>query len=181
MLTVLTIEGMHCASCSARIERALADIPGSRARVNFAVRSARVEYDPEKVSASDLEKAVQRAGYGVLGRGAGVIAAEREREALKRRFLVALIFAVPLLVLPMGTTSIPNGVTALAQFLLTVPIVAAGSQFFTRGARSVTRTGRATMDTLVAIGTGSAFLYSLARSLRIWIAGTGGGNLSTSA
>ncbi|MCX6354469.1 MAG: heavy metal translocating P-type ATPase [Candidatus Aureabacteria bacterium] len=181
MITVLTIEGMHCASCAARIERALGDIPGvTRARVNFAVRSAHVAYDPERVSASDLDKAVQRAGYGVLGGGAGDredegrLAAEREREALKRRFLVALFFAVPLLIFSMGPPLASNGVTALVQFLLTVPIVAAGSQFFTRGARSVARTGRATMDTLVAIGTGSAFLYSLVLSLRIWIAGTGG-------
>lgn len=179
---------MHCASCASRIEKALTGVPGvTRASVNFAARSAHVEYNPEIVTPLLLEETVKRCGYGVI-RGAGENLEDLELEdrsqgeeirSLGIRLSLSLTLVVPLLFLAMGPMlgiALPGFVlrhTALLQFILTVPIVAAGYQFYTRGFLTVFRRQGATMDTLVALGTGTAFLYSVAASCVVWFSGAG--------
>jgi Cu+-exporting ATPase len=180
------ITGIHCASCVSRIEKALAGVPGvGRASVNFVTRKASVEYDPQRVSPSVLERTIKKIGYGVI-RAAVEDLEELEREEqsqeeeikdLGMRLSLVLVLVVPLLYVSMGPMlglALPALLlrhTALLQFILTAPIIAAGYQFYTRGFMAVFRERGATMDTLIALGTGAAFLYSVAASCAVWFSG----------
>ena len=134
----------------------------------------------------DLEHAITDAGYEpraagrrrALGRGRRPRAARRAAREIARaapalRRLDGL--ALPLLYLgdgrprrPAAAGAGPAGTMALAQLLLTTPILAVNHAFYTRGILAVVKTGAATMDTLVALGTGAAWLYSLAASVLVW-------------
>ncbi|MEI6633497.1 MAG: heavy metal translocating P-type ATPase [Chlamydiota bacterium] len=174
---IIPVTGLHCASCVLRVEGALAAVPGvASARVDLASRRALVEYDPGRTAPAALEQAIEAAGYGVIRAGAGRIEDLEDRErvretrTLRARFFISAAFAVPLLLVsmaPMAGVRIPAFIsrhTALIQFLLCAPVVAAGFSVFRRGLTALFRTGRATMDTLVALGTGAAFLSSVAAS-----------------
>ncbi|MCK4963530.1 MAG: heavy metal translocating P-type ATPase, partial [Dehalococcoidia bacterium] len=101
-------------------------------------------------------------------------ARQREINTLKIKLLVAAVFALPLLYFAMGhhvglpLPSLSDGSMALIQLLLATPIVAAGYQFYTVGLRTVVKNRRASMDTLIALGTGTAYLWSLSSSILIW-------------
>jgi Cu+-exporting ATPase len=181
------VAGMHCAACVAAVERALKKVDGvADARVNFASEKATIEFDPQLVTLEALEHAITEAGYeprrdGAGGGLPGAAASDREREerrreiaSLRLRFAVSFGLALPLLYLAMGghaglpLPSWSGGTMALVQFLLTTPILAVNHVFYTRGLLAVVRTGAATMDTLVAVGTGAAWAYSLAASVLVW-------------
>lgn len=171
-----------------RIENALAAVPGvRRASINFVTRKASVEYDPQRVSPSVLEQTIEKIGYGVI-KTAGEDLEDLERDERSQeeevkdlgiRLSLVLALVVPLVYISMGPMlglALPAFLlrhTALFQFILTVPIVAAGYQFYTRGFLAVFRRQGATMDTLVALGTGTAFLYSVAASCVVWFSGAG--------
>ena len=170
---------MHCASCVTTVERALAGVEGvAGASVNLVDELARVRLPGGGPDA--LVRAVEAAGYGaeiVTGTMAASEAAharDAERDAeyadLMRRFLVGLVCGVP--VVAIGHWEMIPGLPVLAgeslrtawilSGLLTLPIVLyVGRRFFT-GAWHLARRGSANMDTLVALGTGAAWLYSTA-------------------
>ncbi|NLW94534.1 MAG: copper-translocating P-type ATPase [Chlamydiae bacterium] len=187
----IRITGLHCASCVRRVEEALLAVPGvSSARADLVSREVTVDCDPAAAEPGALERAIEGAGFGVLrADGGGEEAAERERlretAGLRARVLVSAAFAVPLLwvsMAPMAGISLPPWIArhgALIQFIFCVPIVGAGLPLFRRGLLAILRTGRATMDTLVALGAGAAFLFSVAESLRHPASGPahGGGHL----
>ena len=194
----LDIAGMHCASCAMAVEGALKKSEGvSKVAVNFATEKAYVEYDPSALSVHDLERAVKDAGYSVVKqktvRNDGVMPVKetaidsektvrkRSIDILKIKLAVSAIFAIPLLYFAMGyhvglpLPSLSDKTMAIIQLVLTIPIVAAGYQFYTFGIGAVVKNRSASMDTLVALGTGTAFLYSLAISILIWSGNPGYG------
>src|SRR3990167_1620338 len=157
------IGGMHCASCAVKIENALKKIKGvQKAAVNFANQKASVTYDEQLVKEVILEHTILKAGYGVVKEGHEEEARHHEETSFKIRFLIAGACAIPLLYLshgflvglqaPMG----PEFNTILQLFLATI-IMIAGSNFFVSGFRSL----EPNMDTLVGLGTGAAYLYSM--------------------
>ena len=157
------IGGMHCASCAVKIENALKKIKGvQKAAVNFANQKASVTYDEQLVKEVILEHTILTAGYGVVKEGHEEEARHHEETSFKIRFLIAGACAIPLLYLshgflvglqaPMG----PEFNTILQLFLATI-IMIAGSNFFVSGFRSL----EPNMDTLVGLGTGAAYLYSM--------------------
>ena len=187
----LDIAGMHCASCALNLEGSLRKVDSvSKAAVNFATEKAYVEYDSSALSVHDLERVVEDAGYRVVKqkavRDAGDVplketaidsektVRKRDIDVLKIKFVVSAVFVIPLLYLAMGhhvglpLPSLSDTVMAIIQLVLTIPIVAAGYQFYTVGIGTVVKNRSAGMDTLVALGTGTAFLYSLAISILIW-------------
>ncbi len=173
---VLPLGGMNCAACAAAVEKSLRAVPGVKsARVNFAARRARVEVGAGKVPVAELKKAVAAAGYYVPEAGGEEEARLREVADYRRRFLFSLVFALPLLAAAMGPhmgVPLPDFISrhdALVQLLLTTPIVIAGFGFYRRGLLPLLRGRAPTMDTLVAMGTGAAYLYSLAVSLPEWL------------
>jgi P-type Cu+ transporter len=170
----LSLRGMHCSSCSQLIERTLRETPGVQsATVNIATEKAQVQYDPSAVEVSALEAAVRKIGYGAETSDASAPhvadreAQQRQQDVQRYRnlFLFALIFSIPILILSMGMSVIPalENIPARAWILLvlTTPVqFYAGKQFFT-GAWGALRARTANMDSLIAIGTSAAFIYSL--------------------
>ncbi len=163
----LPVTGMTCAGCVASVERALAATPGvERALVNLATEKATIVLDPGVVSLPQLAESLRRAGYGLILPEPGVKDAEErarltERTASRNRFVVAAIFGIPVLALGMshGTLLIP-GERWIQLGLTTVVMTYAGGGYFRRAA-SALRHGTADMNSLVALGTGAAYLYSL--------------------
>jgi Au+-exporting ATPase len=169
----LAIEGMTCASCVARVERALKAVPGvTVANVNLATESARVE------GAADLGaliSAVAAAGYEARVASASVETAterrEREAEGLVRDLILATLLTAPVFVLEMGSHMIPaihhwvmatlgQGTSWLIQFALTTLVLAGpGRRFFLRGIPALLK-GAPDMSSLVAVGSGAAWAYS---------------------
>jgi Cu+-exporting ATPase len=216
----ISVDGMECASCAINIERALKRLEGIKeANVNFATQRVSVEFDPSLLAISDIEDAIRKAGYEVLGghrgereagdwmaetqevsasyreairkRGAGnrkaragsgydedgwedegdvdkeKAAREKEIRDYKFRLKVAGAVAIPAALLAMGEmlgVEFPDMIMQnfmVIQFVLATVAIYAGSQFFTRGFKALLNR-MPTMDSLVAIGVGAAYLYSVA-------------------
>ena len=165
----LTLEGMHCASCVARVEKALNAAPGvEQALVNLATRQARVRYDPGQTAVKNLEAAIHDAGYEVTGwalEAPPPVSPEIEAQNLKRRFLLALILSLPVFLGAMlpplpGWLGLKHEHLAYLLLLFTTPVLFYSGAPFFRGALSAARHFAANMDTLVALGTSAAYLYS---------------------
>src|SRR5690606_3226786 len=166
------------AACSRAVEKAIEKLDGvSQVSVNLATNKAKVEYDPGKVRLSQIKDSVLKAGYKPLDIEAeGQVDTHRDRreqrvKTMKNKLIVSLVFAIPLFYISMGHMvglPIPSIIDpdnhamsfALVQFLLTLPIVIAGYKFYTVGFSTLFR-GSPNMDSLVAIGTSSALIYSI--------------------
>ena len=160
----LPVSGMTCAACARAIEGTLAGTPGvEHARVNLATNTATVEYDPARARLSDFVSAIEDLGYGVPKTDAAPDAAEPE---CRRRLLVAAIFAAPVLVLGMSHGRLRVPYSTWIQLALTLPVIFySGAPFYT-AAWTALRHRSANMNSLIALGTGSAFLYSLYETVR---------------
>jgi Cu+-exporting ATPase len=173
----LPVAGMTCAACVARVERALRKVPGvASAAVNLAAGTATVEYLPGAVSHETLRAAVERAGYAVPRVEPGEDPLERQERVqreeegrLRARLAVGLACGIPLLLLShwhmlFGEDLLPisGSAAAVLQFLLATPIqFYSGSRYYL-GAWAAARHGATDMNTLVALGTSVAYLYSVA-------------------
>ena len=176
--TTFKIIGMHCASCSLRNERSLLKLDGVKtANVNYALRSAAVEYDEAKLSEHDLHQAVVKNGYKIQGmdekndaqdhmhHGSASADSLKEQKEAKIKAVIALIFAVPALIL--GMLSIEFGIQ-VGQYDLSLIIQAILSTFvilvmgweFHRGMLITARHFSANMDTLISVGTLAALVFS---------------------
>jgi Cu+-exporting ATPase len=178
---VLIVDGMHCASCAANVERAIGSLPGvTEASVNLASGKATVEYIPEAADPSAIAEAIVKAGYQAqavkdeadLTASLSVGSLEENRNAyyrdLKRRFVIALIFTIPVFIGSMGMM-LPHFPSWLGDPFLLMAL-AAPVQFycgwpFYRGLLASVRRRSPDMDTLVALGTSAAFLYSAAAAV----------------
>ncbi|RYU77670.1 heavy metal translocating P-type ATPase [Hymenobacter persicinus] len=178
----LDIEGMTCASCASAVEKSLSRAPGVQsAMVNFATEQATVHYLPGQASHATLKQAVVNAGFGVAERAPDTSAADRQAEIdqqkaaayvkLKRRFWVAVGLAVvimPLSMLMLWPALLQRvNVQWLnyALLLLTLPVLLYSGREFYSSAWNGFKHRSANMDTLIAVGTGAAFLYSLATTV----------------
>jgi len=162
---ILNIGGMSCATCAQTIEKALNEAEGvSKASVNLASEKATVEYNPEQISLAELKKIVRDVGYEVIEGKEGVEDRERqEREKhirnLKILLAVSLALSVPTLiftwvkVLPI----LPNNVWL---FLFATPVQLVVGWTFYKGAYKGLRNRKANMDTLIAMGSSAAWVYS---------------------
>src|SRR5712675_1412085 len=164
----LSIGGMTCASCAARVEKKLNKLDGVTATVNFATDKAAVSF-PGTMAPDDLIEVVERTGYtaalpappaepaagaGPAGEGQG------ETAALRRRLLVSLLLAVPVVVLAM----VPALQFRNWQWLslaLAAPVAVWGAWPFHRAALVNARHGAATMDTLISVGVTASFAWSM--------------------
>jgi len=171
---VLPIQGMTCASCVNKVEKALNSVKGVvHAEVNFATERASVEYIPEEVSIRDLKKVVEEAGYQVLEVHEEDIvekerlAREAELSRLKLKFILGAILLAPILLLMYGASfferwmGLSKEVNFFLQFLLATPVQFwIGWQFYV-GFWKATKHKTSDMNTLIAVGTSAAYLYSL--------------------
>ena len=154
----LPVSGMTCAACARTIERTLTATSGvTRANVNLATNTATVEFDPARVRPADFISAIEDLGYGVPETEPPVDAAETQ---YRRRLIVAVIFTAPVMALGMLHTA------PWIQLALTLPVIFYSGAPFYAAAWSAVRHGAANMNTLITLGTGAAFLYSLWETAR---------------
>ena len=173
------IEGMSCASCAMTIENAVSKIPGvDKASVNLATEIMTVEAT-DSVTPEDIAKVVDGVGYSARPRGKSVEEELEEKNEkkeahlreMKRNLTISAIFTVPLLFIAMADmVGIPMPAFlspmqspvsyALIQLALVLPIIWIGRRFFVDGFKALSK-GHPNMDSLVALGTSAAFLYSL--------------------
>jgi Cu+-exporting ATPase len=180
--TTLAIEGMSCAACATAVERSLSRTPGvQRALVNYATEKATITYAPAEASPAELRAAVENAGYAVAERALDTSAADQQAEAdrqkaaayqaLKKRFSVAAGLAAVIMLLSMSMLWPAlmmrlNGYWLNYGLLaLTLPVLLFSGREFYASAWKGVRHRSANMDTLIALGTGAAFLYSLAATV----------------
>ncbi|MGH9010569.1 MAG: heavy metal translocating P-type ATPase, partial [Acidimicrobiia bacterium] len=165
-----TVSGMTCGSCAARVERTLARQEGvERAAVNLATERAVVAFDPERLGPDDLVAAVGKIGYGLAPAAPGDSAASTESVDVEaefqamwlRRVLVAWPLGIAVLVLSMVWMDDPWA--RWAAFALTTPVQFWAGWPFLQQAAVRARSGAANMDTLIAIGTLSAYFFSAAQ------------------
>ncbi len=172
------VSGMSCAACVKRVENVLGSLDGvASASVNFATEHATVQYIPGVVSVPDFKKAVKDAGYEVLDAGPteNEETVDRERAVreaefrkLKRKFITGLVLVVPVFLLAYWNMfglgdrfALGRNVNFFLQWLFQTPIQFwVGWQFYT-GAWKAARHGSADMNTLIAVGTSAAYLYSV--------------------
>ena len=178
--TSLMVEGMSCASCVGRVERALLAVPGVRAAsVNLATGRASVRHLDGIVPWTALETAVAEAGYALASAEAapGPDRQAEEARILRRDVVAAALLSLPIVVLDMGGHIVPGFHHAVAGFvgeagsawiqavLATLVLAFPGRRFFARGIPGLVR-GHPDMNALVALGSGAAYLYSLVSTFR---------------
>lgn len=181
------VGGMHCAACSSRIERVLGKMPGiDRASVNLASNTASVwaSQDAPPDLSKDIMARVASLGFtAVPAKEDDAVAryerskanAEKERRERAGRLWPMMLFCVPLLIVSMGHmigVPLPAWLEPhanprafiIVQFMFTAPVIWLGRHFYTDGLGALFRRSP-NMDSLVAVGTGAAFLYSVAMSI----------------
>ena len=183
----IPIGGMTCAACAQRIEKAIGKLEGvSGVSVNLATEKATVTYHPQTVRASQIKQVITDTGYQALD-AAKTDAADEDRarkqkeiSVLWTKFIVSALFSLPLLYIAMAPMisfvrlPFPRGldpmnyplIYALAELLLVIPAVAVGYRFYTVGFKALLQRSP-NMDSLIAIGTSAAILYSLYSTLQI--------------
>lgn len=180
MKETIKINGMTCAACASRIEKVVGRIDGvQEINVNFATERLSVDIDPAKTNMEAVGAAVRKAGYDyeTIKKTAvdeDKIKKEKEISTMYKKLVVAMAFALPLLyiamgpMLPLGGLPIPEIINpdtnplnfALTQLVLLIPILIAGNRFYKVGFRAI-KLLSPNMDSLVAIGTSAAVIYSL--------------------
>ncbi|MBP1754438.1 MAG: copA [Firmicutes bacterium] len=182
----IKIGGMTCAACSQRVEKAIAKLEGiSMVSVNLATEKATLEYDPQIIRISAIKDCVIKTGYQVLSSDKNAadedkIRKQKEIKTLWTKFVIATVFGIPLLyfaMVPMVSWwpfPIPKALNpmiyplrfALLQISLVIPVIIAGYRFYTVGFKALIQRSP-NMDSLVAIGTSSAIIFSLYNTYRI--------------
>ncbi|MFV0339285.1 MAG: cation transporter, partial [Parachlamydiaceae bacterium] len=162
--TDFPVNGMTCASCVAHVQAALSKQPGvTNSSVNLATATAHVEYLPSVITPEKLKKAVDEAGYELVIEEVDDTEIETIRNEhlseLKRNCMLSLIFAIPLVIIAMLFHTMPYA--NYIMWILSTPIVFIfGKQFFVNAWKQLKhRSGN--MDTLVALSTGTAYLFSV--------------------
>ncbi|PRR80125.1 Copper-exporting P-type ATPase A [Clostridium liquoris] len=171
----LSIEGMTCAACAKAVERACKRLDGViEANVNFASEKLNITFEPSKVRLTEIKNAVEKSGYKLVEEStvdSHKEKKEEERKLLWKKFVFSAIFTLPLLYISMGHMlgfPLPHWLHpmanpknfALIQLLLVLPVIIIGNKFYKVGFKALLRR-EPNMDSLIAIGTSSAFLYGV--------------------
>lgn len=194
------ITGMTCSACSARVEKGVSKLDGiQEVSVNLLKNSMSVSFDENMLKTSQIVEKVEKIGYGASlhKQAADKTAANTEKSAdiatiemgkMKKRLITSLIFTIPLLYIAMGEMAgwpLPGFLTgmknamiyAFTQFLLVIPVLIAGNRYFRTGLKNLVKRSP-NMDSLIAIGSGAAFVYGVYSIYKIaW--GFGYGNMDT--
>lgn len=182
-VTTFAVQGMTCASCVQTVEKAVSKLAGVQAApVNLATEKMTVTFDHDQVTPQKIIAAVKEAGYDAEVATDKNATAERDAkqahaQTMWRRFVGSAIFTVPLLYLAMAemvglpVPAIVSHTThplvfASLQFFLCVPVLILGRSFFLVGFKTLVK-GHPNMDSLVALGTSAAFLYSVYGSIEV--------------
>ncbi len=170
------ITGMTCSACSAHVEKSVNKLDGVKCvNVNLLRNSMQAEFDENVLTADDIINAVTEGGYGASVKGK----TEKKRDnkindeilGMKTRLIVSIVCLIPLMYISMGHMwnfpflSIFDGAEnavafAFTQLILTMPIIYVNRKYFINGFKTLFH-GVPNMDSLIAIGSGAAFLYGI--------------------
>lgn len=169
------ITGMTCSACSAHVEKSVKKLNGVKdVNVNLLTNSMQVDFDEKAVGSGEIVKAVESGGYGASEAGKKIesrnTSADAEIKEMKNRVIISFCFMIPLFYISMGHMSgwpLPNilagheniMIFALTELILTLPIMYVNRKYYGNGFKSLF-SGAPNMDSLVAIGSGAAVLYS---------------------
>lgn len=183
----IPIGGMSCAACAQRIEKAIKKLEGvADVSVNFASEKATVIYDPQKIRLSAIKETIEKIGYTALeiNKEATIdqdrINKQKKIRTLWIKFIVSAIFSVPLLYIAMAPMinivqlPFPSGIDpmqfpliyALLEMLLVIPVIGVGYKFYTIGFKALVQKSP-NMDSLIAVGTTAAVIYSIYNTYQI--------------
>lgn len=168
-----SVTGMTCAACSAGIERTVRKLDGViSADVSLMGESMTVEYDENKLAREKIFDAVTGLGYGISEYDDNVLKERApQSDKLKKRFLISLLFLIPLMYFSMGgMIGLPqpsDKINVTIQMLLTLAVIVVDFKFFTSGAKALVKRAP-NMDTLVALGAGVSFLYSFVFTILLY-------------
>lgn len=184
---VLSIQGMHCASCSSRIEKVVGEMNGVRScEVNLATGLAKIVFAPELLNPRQVKEAIDALGFKAESISSSAnLMADRQKEieetltGMKKRLLPSFVLAFLVMIVSMGhMVGVPMPkilnpqlhpfIFALVQFCLVVPVLWLGRNFYIIGFPSLLR-GAPNMDSLIAVGTGAAFVYSTWNLVEIYL------------
>ncbi|MBO0475871.1 copper-translocating P-type ATPase [Vagococcus sp. DIV0080] len=183
-MTSFDIGGMTCSTCASRVEKAVAEMNGvTQSQVNFGTETLEVAFDKSLTSTRDIIEKVKETGYeATLVAGNEEQAEERKERHIEQmwaRFWQSALFTVPLLYIAMADMvglPLPEMIHpmvyperfAVLQLVLTLPVLVIGRSFFTVGFKSLVK-GHPNMDSLVALGTSAAVLYSLYGTVQVFL------------
>ena len=186
------IEGMTCSACANRVEKVTKKMSGvENAVVNFATEKLSISYDADVINFGDIKAKVEKAGYKLIREDEQKVEEKKkkldEKGKLLWRLILSLIFALPLLTITMGHMvgmPLPNIMDpmmnplnfAIIQLVLTIPVMIIGYKFYYIGYKNLFKLSP-NMDSLIAIGTSAAFIYSLYGTYKIY---TGDGSYAMS-
>ncbi|MCL2707843.1 MAG: heavy metal translocating P-type ATPase [Defluviitaleaceae bacterium] len=176
MKSHIKVTGMTCAACQARVEKTVREMAGvNSCSANLATGRLVVEHDASLLSAESIIQRIVKAGYGASEQNSGEAQIPDETRPLRVRLAVSSAFALILIYIAMGHM-LPFGIKlpvppfidhelnpaafALTQLLLTLPVIAAGYRFYPKGFRALLSRSP-NMDSLIAVGTSAAFIYSV--------------------
>ncbi|MFV0527566.1 MAG: heavy metal translocating P-type ATPase [Lachnospiraceae bacterium] len=176
----IPIGGMTCAACAQRVEKAVGKMEGvPEVSVNFATEKATITYDPKVVRISDIKSTIEKAGYKAL-ESTGINAADEDRlrkqketRVLWTKFIISAVFSIPLLYIAMAPMisfvklPFPEAIApmnypliyALLELILVIPVLCVGNKFYSVGFKALWQRSP-NMDSLIAIGTSAAVIYS---------------------
>jgi Cu2+-exporting ATPase len=158
------VTGMTCAACANSVESMVGSQPGvEKAEVNYATQSVKVIFNADQVQPAAFQNAVQSIGYDLIidadnGKEKQAEIQRSNYEALRERMVAAAVLTVPIVTIGMFFMDIPNA--NYYMLALSTPVVFWFGKNFFIGAFKQARHGRANMDTLVALSTGIAYLFS---------------------
>lgn len=177
VVRTLKLKGMTCAACAKTIERVTNKLQGvKKASVNYASEKLTVKFDPELVDLSIIKKTIKKAGYEAYTEDKKVEKIS-DIKLLLVRFIISAIFTIPVLYLSMGSMlglPIPSILNpdnnpklfVIIQLMFTIPVILTGYKFYIVGFRSLAKRSP-NMDSLIALGTSAAFLYSLYATIKV--------------
>jgi Cu+-exporting ATPase len=178
---ILKIKGMHCVSCAANIENALKKEGGIKSvNINFATEKAYLEFDLIEISIARIQKIIEKSGYKASEETIEEVHDHHKDEnvaeikKLKRRFIAAFFFSLPIIYMVMGEmTGLPMPIIfekygTVIQFVLTTAVIVSCFNIWTSGFKNLWRLAP-NMDSLIFIGTAIAYFYSLTISILIFL------------
>ena len=175
-----TVTGMSCAACALAVEKAVNKKEGIDATVNLATEKMSVSFDESKYDFDKIREIVEKSGYGLLEKVSEdekVQMYQDKIKEMKNKLILAVIFSIPLLYISMGHhmlgAPVPSFLNhkahpvnfALAQLVFVIPIIYAGRDFFIHGIKNIFRKAP-NMDSLIAMGSGAALIYSIISTIR---------------
>ena len=178
----LDITDMTCQACVVRIEKKIGKLSGvDEISVNLATNSAKVSFQEEQIKLSEIIKNIEKLGYGAKLHVEETEDKDKSLEGEKKEFkklIIALVFSIPILYITMGHMigfPLPMSLHpnmnpesfAITQLLLSIPIIFVGRSFYTRGYKGL-KSLSPNMDSLIAIGTGAALIYSIFGTYKIF-------------